>query len=55
MKILSIVLLSLVSLNTWATIPPAPPTKTETVPEPATLPLIGLGVAAMILARQRKK
>ncbi len=56
MKILSIALLSLVSLNTWATIPHAPPTNVEhTIPEPASLPLIGLGVVAMILARQRKK
>ena len=49
MKILAITLFSLVSPLTWAF------AATNTVPEPASLPLIGLGVVAMILARKRKK
>ena len=50
MKILAIALFSLVSPLTWAFA-----TAAHTIPEPASLPLIGLGVVAMILARKRKK
>lgn len=50
MKTISILFLSLVSLNTWAAFVP----QVNTVPEPATLPLVGLGIAALLVIHRRK-
>jgi hypothetical protein len=48
MKFLSAVMLSLLPLFAWA----QPPV---TVPEPETLLLIGLGVAALLAVRRKRK
>lgn len=51
MKYLSIIALSLISLNLWAAGAGGP----VTIPEPETLFLFGIGVAALIFSRNKRK
>ena len=51
MKILAAFFLSLVSLNSWAAFIPQP----QTIPEPATLPLVGLGIVVLLITHRKRK
>jgi hypothetical protein len=51
MKYLSIIAFSLLSSNLWAAVGVSP----VTIPEPETLFLFGIGVAALIFSRNKRK